>query len=226
MRDYNYSQYIELIERIDDEILQKHMKKEIEVIRNVEDSKNKTFIDLGAGYGRVLPLISKIARNVISIDINPDMIIELKKRSEKYDNAKVITEDFSNLEVIVENEDIKNPVLISLQNTIGTVEGNYMDLLSNMKNVAEKYNGEIIISFFRQESLKTWGMDLYPKLKEMLGEPDLDKIDFEKGIMVTKNGYISKWRNVIEIEKIKKYFGGKVINEVITPEFYIFHIKF
>ena len=90
MRKYTAEKYIELVEDIDDDVLQSHMKTEIEVISKVEDSKNKTFIDLGAGHGRILSDLAKIARNVISIELNPDMLKELKKRTEMYKNASVI----------------------------------------------------------------------------------------------------------------------------------------
>jgi len=62
MRKYNAEQYIELVENIDDEILQSHMKAEIEFISKVKDSKNKTFIDLGAGHGRILRIRMKLYR--------------------------------------------------------------------------------------------------------------------------------------------------------------------
>ena len=225
MRKYTAEKYIELVENIDDSILQSHMKTEIDVISKIKDSKNKTFIDLGAGHGRILPDLVKIARNVISIDINPNMLRELKKRSEMYENASVIKGDIQNLSGLLKNADVKNPVLLLTQNTLGTIEGDYKKVLSEMKTVAEKYKGEIIISLFRQETLKNWGIELYSKIIEMIGEPDLEKTDFEKGLFVSKTGYTSKWWNSAEIEEIKDYFGGEVINEVKTPHFYIIHIS-
>jgi len=154
MRKYTAEKYIELVENIDDDILQSHMKAEIKVISKVKDSKNKTFIDLGAGHGRVLPDLAKIARNVISIEINPDMLEELKKRTEMHKNATLIKGDIQELSKLLEKADIKNPVLLLLQNTLGTIEGDYKKVLSEIKIVAQKYRGEIIISLFRQESLK------------------------------------------------------------------------
>ena len=65
MRKYTAEKYINLVENTDDDILQSYMKAEIDVLSKVKDSKKKTFIDLGAGYGRVLRELAKIARNVI-----------------------------------------------------------------------------------------------------------------------------------------------------------------
>jgi SAM-dependent methyltransferase len=225
MRKYTAEKYIELVENIDDDILQSHMRAEIEVISKVQNAKNKTFIDLGAGYGRVLPNLVKIAKNVISIELNPSMLIELKKRTKRYKNAIVIEGDICKLSHLLKKANIQKPVLLLLQNTLGTIEGDYKKVLSEMKLIGKKYNGEIIISLFRQESLKNWGMKLYSKIKEMVGEPDLQKTNFKRGIFVSKTGYTSKWWNSKEINKLKIFLGGEIVNEICTPQFCVIHIK-
>ena len=225
MRKYTAEKYIKLVENIDDSILQSHMKTEIDVISKVRDSNKKTFIDLGSGYGRILPDLVKIARNVISIEINPDMIRELKQRTKMHKNATVIEGDVQELSKLLEKVDIENPVLLLIQNTLGGIEGDYKKVLSEMRTVAQKYKGEIIISLFRQESLKDWGIKMYSKVQEMVGDPDLQKIDFKKGIFISKTGYEAKWWNLTEIEEIKNYFGGEIVNEVLTPCFSIIHIS-
>jgi len=226
MRQYTAEKYIRLVENIDDSILQAHMKAEIDVISKVKDSKNKTFIDLGAGYGRVLSDLAKIGRNIISIEINPDMIRELKQRTKIYKDAVVIEGDIQDLSKLLEKEGIKNPVLLLIQNTLGTIEGDYKKVLSKMKAVTKKYKSEIIISLFRQESLKDWGIKMYSKIQEMVGEPDLEKTDFEKGLFASKTGYTAKWWTLAEIKEIKDFFGGKVVKEVLTTNFAIIHISF
>src|SRR3990172_9724083 len=110
MRDYTAEKYIKLVENMDDNILQSDMGEEKKIITNVQNSKNKTFVDIGAGYGRLLPLLSNIARNVISIEINPGMSNELMERTKKYDNARSIKGDIQGLSRLLVNEDIKNPV--------------------------------------------------------------------------------------------------------------------
>ena len=225
MRQYTAEKYIKLVENIDDSILQSHMKAEVDIISKIKDSKNKTFIDLGSGYGRIFPDLVKIARNVVSIDINPDMLKELKERTKIYKNAMVIEGDIQQLSSLLEKADVKNPVLLLTQNTLGTIEGDYRKVLFEMKTVAQKYKGEIIISLFRQESLKDWGIKMYSKIQEMVGEPDLQKTDFRKGIFISKTGYEAKWWNLIEIEEIKNYFGGEIASEVLTPYFIIIHIS-
>jgi len=225
MRKYTAEQYIKLVENIDDSILQSHMKAEIEVISQVKDSKTKTFIDLGAGHGRILPDLVRIVRNVISIELNPDMLVELKRRTEIYNNASVVEGNMQELSKLLAKSDVQNPVLLIIQNTLGTIEGDYKKVLSEMKAVAQKYKGEIIISLFRQETLKEWGIKLYTKIKDMVGEPDLEKTDLEKGLFVSKTGYASKWWTSAEIKEIKDFFGGKIMKEVLTPNFAIIHIS-
>lgn len=226
MRKYTAKKYVNFVENIKDAILQNHMKAEIKEIRNVKDSKNKTFIDLGAGYGRILHVLTEIARNVISIDINPDMLSELKRRTKKHENTEVIDGDITKLSILLQNKEVQRPVLLLLQNTLGTIEGDWKKVLFEMKKVAKERGGEIIISLFRQESLRSWGINLYSLISELVGEPDLEKTDVSKGLFVSKTGYTSKWWNKKEIENIKKYFGDKVINEIWTKEYYIIHIGF
>jgi hypothetical protein len=49
---------------------------------------------------------------------------------------------------------------------------------------------------------------------------------FEKGIFVSKTGYTSKWRSTEEIEEIKQFFQGKIVNEIWTNEFCVIHIQY
>jgi len=227
MRKYRDKEYIELVEKTTDSILQKRMQAENEEILRVENPQDKTFIDLGAGHGRVLPTLARVARNVISIELNPDMLPELRRRNEQYDNAEVVVGDITQLSEILEGKDIRKPVLLLLQNTLGTIEGNWKKVLSEMKKVAQENHGEIIISFFRSEALSSWGVSkLYPSVSKMVGEPDLERTDFKNGIFVSKTGYSSKWRSKEEIEEIKQFFQGQLVNETWTREFCILHIKF
>ena len=223
MRAYTADKYFEYVEKFNDPVFQSWQKTEGDVIFQVKNSKSKTFIDLGAGYGRVLRVIASAAKNVLAIEINPGMLEELRRRSMEYNNVKVMGGDIQNLLDLLESEEVKNPVLLLLQNTLGTVEGDYKKVLSEMKKVATQYRGEIIISLLRQEALKDFGMKLYTHIAPMTGDLDLGKTDFEKGLFVSKTGYESKWWTLSDIEEIRKYFGGKVIKEVKTPEFYILH---
>lgn len=227
MRNYNYKEYISLVENINDKIFQEYMKMENELIINIKNSKEKTFIDLGAGYGRLTPIFEKIARNIISIEINPKMLSELKRRNSRLNNAKTIEGDVSELSFLLKNQDIKKPVLLMVQNTIGVIEGSKnKKVLEEMRKIAKENNGEIIISFCRAEALRTWGIKFYNSINKMSGKPDMNKTNFDIWIFVSKTGYISKWRNKKEIEEIKNFFEGKILHEIWTDNFCILHIGF
>ncbi len=223
MRKYTAKEYFELVEKFNNPIFQSWQKTELDVISAVQDSKKKTFIDLGAGYGRVLETLAKISRNVIAIEINPRMLGELNKRAKKYGKVKAIKGDLQGLSAQLESLDVQSPVLLLLQNTLGTIEGNYRKVLSEIKRVADEYKGEIIISLLRQKALKDFGMKLYGSISPMTGEPDLERTDFEKGLFVSKTGYVSTWWTDGKVEELKEYFGGKIIDEIKTPKFYILH---
>lgn len=226
MREYTDEQYVRLVENIIDEILQSMMEKEIEIIKGVKNSKQKTFIDLGAGCGRLTPILGEISKNFISIEINPNMLLELNKRSFKFKNSKVIFGSLENLFGILQKESVQNPVLLLVQNSLGTIEGDWKKVLEEIRKIFENCKGEIIISFFRTGSLEDWGIKLYYKVSEMTGEPDLEKTDFEKGLFVSKTGYVSKWRSDEEIEEIKKFFEGKILKEIWTKDYCILHMGF
>lgn len=226
MRSYTDKQYIKLVENIDDQILQSMMKKEIEIIKQVKNSKEKTFIDLGAGHGRLTPILGEIAKNIISIEINPNMLNELKRRNSKFDNSEIILGDITKLSQELKEKELQNPVLLLIQNTLGTIEGKWKKVLEEMKKVAKDNEGEIIISFFRVESLKNWGAKLYTKTKEMTGEVNMDKTNFQKGEMITSTGYTSKWRSKEEIKEIINFLDGELIKDFWTDNWVILHINF
>ncbi|MBU0906870.1 MAG: methyltransferase domain-containing protein [Nanoarchaeota archaeon] len=227
MRDYKFQDYIDLVEKTKDPVLKKFMDDELAVIRGVKDPGNKTFIDLGAGYGRITKELAEIADSLISIEINPGMLPELKRRSEVHENAKVIEGDITNLSEILTREKLVHPILILIQNSLGTIEGSWKKVISEMKRIAAKNRGSIIISFFKSETLGTWGVsDLFSSVSEMTGEPDLEKIDFEKGLFVSKTGYTAKWWGEDEIREVREFFGGRVVNIIDKDNYVVLHFSF
>ncbi len=89
---------------------------------------------------------------------------------------------------------------------------------------AKKRNGELILSFFRQPALGNWGLNMYEIIENMVGEIDTEKTDSDKGLFVSKTGYVSKWWTDEEIEEFKKL--GKVEDEIVEPEFHILRLSF
>ncbi len=225
MREYTFDEYINITEKNPHPILAKNMQAELDIISSIKNSQDKTFIDLGAGHGRIVDDIASIADKLISIEINPDMLPELRKRSAKHQNAEVLVGDITKLSKLLQDYSLSNPVFLILQNTLGTIEGSWKKVLEETRKIGVQEDGEVVLSFFRQEALKGWGMDLYDHVGKMTGKPDLEKTDFSKGIFVSQTGYKSKWRSKEEIEDIKEFFGGEVIEENWTDNWCVIHLN-
>src|SRR5579862_3478676 len=109
MRSYSAEKYKDLVEDIQDETLQRFMTDEQNFISGVSDPHNRTFVDLGAGYGRVVPFLSSIGRDVVAIEINPEMYRGLEQRAADLPNVTAVSGDFLHLGDILPDE-IKKPV--------------------------------------------------------------------------------------------------------------------
>jgi ubiquinone/menaquinone biosynthesis C-methylase UbiE len=224
--DWNTNKYINLVEKTSNPFLQGYMRAELEYITNkIENSKDKTFIDVGAGYGRVIPELSIIAKNILAVELDKQMLAELKKRAPQYQNVSVVECDAQELSKNLKDFNIDKPVVLCLQNSLGTPHGDPYKIISEMVKVAQK-NGELIISLFTQEALKDYGIPIYNSVFELVGEPDLEKTDFINGNFISKTGYRSHWWRPEEREQIFKILGGSLVAEVEGDCFYILHIKY
>lgn len=224
MTKFNPTLYKKLFGEWNDPIILNHERDEVEIIKRIKNSKNKTFIDLGAGYGRMTPYLSREAKEVLLIDIDLKMIRVLKKLATKYSNTRVIKGDFTRLNTLLKSQRINKAVFLSFQNTLGTVIGDWKRALYEIKKAMDRYNGEVIISLYRKNALKDWGLMTYWHGKEMNGEPDMEKTNFKRGIFVSKTGYTSKWWSNKEIFEIKRFLGERLLNEKMEKEYWIFHI--
>ncbi len=222
---YTAKEYARTVEATKDPSLQRYMQVEKEAITTgVADASSKTFVDLGAGYGRILPYISTIARNVIAIELNSDMFSELDIRARAYGNAVAILGDVANLPALLKDLDLNKPVILLLQNTLAVLS-DPIKLLIEIREIAKRHGGEIIISVFKQEALESKGVPMYRTLQDMVGEVDLDKIDYREGRFVSKTGYISKWWKAEERKEIKETVGGRVVKIYEEDNFWILHVS-
>ena len=148
---YHWSpqKYIELVEHTNNPFLQEYQKVELEYVTSkIQFPKTKTFIDVGAGYGRVLPQIARIAGGVVAVGIDREMLGELGKRAERFDSVEVVEGDGNLLSKLLSGKDCKNPVILSLNHSLGSWVGDYHQALSEMKKVAQAGKGEMVISIF------------------------------------------------------------------------------
>ena len=225
MRDWDPEEYKRLVERTKDPHLREIMRREKFHIKEcVSGSKARTFIEAGAGTGRLVPFLSRLAYEVVAVEINDKMVEELEKRARPYKNVTVIHGDVIELDKLLDKHGIEPrfPVVLSMFNTLGTAEGDPYEMLNGMKRVAEK-EGEMIITLFCRYSLEDWGTKMYGKIKSLVGEPDLSRCDFKKGIFKTKESYSSKWWSLEEMADIFTRLETEVTIEWINPYFYILH---
>lgn len=224
LRPYTTEQYIRLVEGIDDEILQRYMQVELQFLADTPGAGDRTFVDLGAGYGRVIPQIAPLARNTICVELNDKMIDELRRRADAAPRVSLITGRMQELPSLVHDTDVVHPVLMILQNTLGTIEGSRPGVLSAMRTVAARDQGTVVLSLFRAAALETWGVSMYALISEMVGRPDEAATDFDNGLFVSTTGYTSKWWTDEEVDGFIEYFGGAVRREVREPEFVIMEL--
>jgi SAM-dependent methyltransferase len=224
MRSYSAEKYKELVADIEDETLQRFMSDEQKFVAGIEDAKSRTFIDLGAGYGRVEPFLSRIAKNVIGIEINPDMYPGLERTAVGLENVATIKGDFSMLHDLLPSK-LERPVFLLLQNTLGTLEATTpTQVLRAVANEARKNNGDLVMGLFRQPGLKRWGLDMYAKIINMVGRVDKDKTDLEAGYFITDKGYISKWWTDNDMSKFRA--AGQVVKEFDNKDYAFLQITF
>src|SRR3989344_6504644 len=81
------------VEYVDDETFQNYLASEIKTMSRVRKPKSKTFIDVGAGYGRVLPYLFLVARDSILVEKNPAAAEECRRRANVYGRARGLEGD-------------------------------------------------------------------------------------------------------------------------------------
>ena len=223
---WSIQDYIKFVEKSSHPLIRNYEQAELDyLLDNIKSPKNKTFVDIGAGYGRVLPALTKIARSVIGVEINDEMFQELQKRTAKFSNAVAVKGDANKLSNILTGCDLVNPVLVCLQNSIGTWEGDYKKAIEEMGKVAEEKHGEVIISAWRGELFKDYATKIYSAIS-FVGEPDLERTNFDKGIYVSKSGYKVYWWSPEQRKEILSMLGGKKVNEALGTPFFILHAAY
>lgn len=223
-RNFNAQDYISLVENSSLHVLNNFMKDEIELIMRVPCIKEKTFYDLGAGHGRLIPMVAPVFKNYVGVEINLLMFNELNKRCMNFQNTQVFNTDISKLHNL--NFKTGNNLFVLAQNTIGTIEGEHLKVLESLKNTISKIKGEVIISFFKAEAMNTFGKnELFPELNKMIGDIDIENSNLKKGELITKTGYTSKWWLDDEIKELLSFLDMKLLDKIETSHYSINYLK-
>ncbi|MDV7186091.1 hypothetical protein R3X25_02255 [Lutibacter sp. TH_r2] len=222
MRNFNSKEYIDLVENTHLKVLNEFMNDEVNLIKSISNLKSKTLVELGAGHGRLIPILSPVCKEFHLIEINKDMYTELEKRANNYPNTSSTLGNMLDLNKYFKLE-IKNTLLILAQNTIGTLEGNLIEILKEIKKFLKQNNAEMIISFFKAKAMNDFGKNkLFPSIKPMIGNIDFKKSKLNEGRLVTNNGYTSIWREDEEINKILSFLELEP-KKIIDKECYIIY---
>lgn len=227
MRNYSANDYKVLVENINMPKFKSYIDKEIEYISNqISKSKDRTFIELGAGYGRIVPFIVGNIKNYIGVEINHEMFEGLDDYCQMYTNVESIYGNMIHLNDLFKGRSLNNVVVLLLQNTLGVVEGDLGKVKKALKKFFKYRNGDLIVSVLKSERLSDFGLEFYDNIKEISGNYDASKSDLENGVFITDSGYQSKWWKKEEVESFSKEIGGKIEDVYEGKEFYIFRIGF
>lgn len=207
-------------------LIRKYEEVELDYLLSIPDIAERIVVDMGAGYGRVVPSIAKLARKIIAIEIDVKMLKVLHDKSKIYANVQVVQGDANQLDNLLRGMEISNPLVISLQNSLGPWIGGWEAGVKQMRKFAEPKKGDILLSIWRQEASKELGIDFYNHIAELVGEPDLKNTKIESGLFISKTGYKSQWFTKDQRQEIREMLGGSKIQEVEYPAFWILHVSY
>ncbi|MCP4550985.1 MAG: class I SAM-dependent methyltransferase [Bacteroidetes bacterium] len=204
--------------------IQHCMKTEYNIIRNVSYKSKKNVFDIGAGYGRLTPFLSALFKTVYAIEIEEKMFHFLKMRNNQFKNCTSFYTDFFQSSILINTIDKNKNVYILAQNTFGTFNKN-IDEATNYISKLLKKGDELIITFFKAESLKNEGLEIYKSLRDMLGNPDFEKISYYSGDYYSDTGYYSKWMTSLEVDLFIKQINPKTATIEDSSFYKTLHLK-
>jgi SAM-dependent methyltransferase len=203
---------------------QRYQMLESTFATSMPNLSNRTVLEAGAGYGRVLPTVARGAKQVLAVELDDGMYAMLEKHAGAYPNVTPINGDYTQLDELVAGMDLARPVILSLQNTLGTTMGSWLEGARAMRHVAEKGRGDVVASVLNAEAFACFGIELYGRLIEFTGAIDEAKTDFHSGRFVSVDGYVSQWFTPEMRQQLLKTLGGTLETEVRAALFTILHV--
>lgn len=222
---YNPKQYLELVETINDSILRNFMSDEADFINKIIKEDKYHVIDLGSGYGRIIPKIIGNCEKITAIEIDNNMFYALAENFKDWEKVTTVHNDMTLLSNYLTLSKRRN-LFILCQNTLGVIEGDYKNLIKELKKISKDEGRiEILFSVFNSDALETYGIYLYDILAEMVGKIDYSESKLSEGLFVSEIGYNSKWWSEFEINTIIDDLKAKIISLKKTNIYSMYHLS-
>lgn len=227
---FNPLMYDEVINALRQPDFLAYIDQENKVLTNIlKELLPEIIIDLGAGYGRLINMLSPLCSRLLCVEINQFSCDFMQSKQIAYPNLEVILTDMTiDLKNSLPNNLLIQDKIVFLlcQNTLGTIYGKWEAVIDNLKQLSLAYPSRyLVISLFRKNALKNIGTAIYTETHALTGYPDMSKSDFDKGLFVSTTGYHSKWWSDDEIEQIITQSGGIIIAEKKDLLYHILYLQ-
>jgi 2-polyprenyl-6-hydroxyphenyl methylase/3-demethylubiquinone-9 3-methyltransferase len=168
--------------------------------------KQDLVLELGCGYGRILPSLAKKAKSVLGIDTSLSSLLLGREMYSKISNC--FFAQMNAVQLAIPNNIFD--VVVCIQNGISTFHVNQKELIHESLRVI-KPNG---IVFFSSYSEKFWNDRLeWFQLQSDAGL--IGEIDFEKtldGMIVCKDGFIATTVGVDQFKELISNIDNVIVN--------------
>ena len=218
MNNFDPQKYEKLIENSTDKILQSHMAAEKESINKIFKYSNATTaVDLGSGYGRLIPHLAFLFHRVIAVELDLKMSSELQKRFDNADDIHIVQDNM--IRYLNNSPHEESCLYLIAQNTLGTIDGSKTDVLDAIGRKLINKKSHAVISLFKSSALPTWGSKFYNDIAEMSGP--FGNIDTENSVYKSQSGYISHWFTDDEINSMERNLKRAVYEKVESTEWIV-----
>ena len=157
-------------------------------------TKNSIVLDVGAGYGRNVLDIAKIAKKIIGIDKSKFIIDATSKIAKKYKNVEFYCQDA--LKINYPNNSFD--YVLCLGNTFGNLDKDKISLLKEMERVCKK-GGKIYICVYSDKAL-TIRLKEYKKIGIHIKK-------IKGGIVYNDSGQLSEQFSKTQLKRLFKKVG-------------------
>ncbi|MEK6837461.1 MAG: class I SAM-dependent methyltransferase [Nanoarchaeota archaeon] len=228
--EWNALNYLTHVEWASKPWFKRYQDTETGYLQTLRDLPLRNVIDAGAGSGRIFREVAPRVKSLVAVDLADNMLDALRAHAKAYSNIIVVKGDYTRLDDVLRKESLlsktDNPLVVCLQNSLGTTKGSMWKAVSEFRKVAEPRDGDIVVSVFNSEALEEYGLPLYKELEGMVGPVDSERTDTNAGVFASKTGYFSQWFTPQLRAELKEKLDGTVLTEIRAPQFTVIHVTY